>query len=68
MPDLHALVLACTLKPSPAPSSAVLLGEQVLAALDETPEKTDATTRTAAANAVHLARLLQGSAYPPPEA
>ena len=34
--------------------------------LDETPEKTDATTRTAAANAVHLARLLQGAPYPPP--
>ena len=27
---LRALVLACTLKPSPAPSSSVLIGEQVL--------------------------------------
>ena len=35
--------------------------------LDETPEKTDVTTRTAAANAVHLARLLRGSPYPPAE-
>ena len=32
--------------------------------LDETPEKTAATTRTLAANAVHLARLLQDSPYP----
>ena len=31
---LSALVLACTLKPSPAESSSVLLGQQVLAALD----------------------------------
>ena len=31
---------------------------------DETPEATAGTTRTAAANATHLARLLQGSAYP----
>jgi len=30
---LSAVVLACTLKPSPAPSSSVLLGEQVLDAL-----------------------------------
>ena len=33
MPDLNALVLACTLKPSPAPSSSVKLGEEFLAAL-----------------------------------
>ena len=33
--------------------------------LDTTPEVTAATTRTAAANAAHLARLLSGSAYPP---
>jgi multimeric flavodoxin WrbA len=32
--------------------------------LDETPEKTAATTRTAAANAVHLARMLRSSQYP----
>jgi multimeric flavodoxin WrbA len=33
--------------------------------LDTTPDVTAATTRTAAANAAHLARLLSGSAYPP---
>ncbi len=33
MTPLRALVLSCTLKPSPAPSSATLLGEQVLAEL-----------------------------------
>ena len=32
---LHALVLVCTLKPSPAPSSSELLGRQVLEALAE---------------------------------
>jgi multimeric flavodoxin WrbA len=32
---LRALVLVCTLKPSPAPSSSQLLGEQVLRALEE---------------------------------
>ncbi|MGO3146406.1 MAG: flavodoxin family protein [Leucobacter sp.] len=32
--------------------------------LTETPEKVAQSTRTAAANAVHLARLLRGSAYP----
>ncbi len=31
---------------------------------DETPEKTAATTKTAAANAAHLAKLLQGAGYP----
>jgi multimeric flavodoxin WrbA len=34
--------------------------------LEETPDKTDGTTRTAAANAVHLARFLQGAPYAPP--
>lgn len=34
--------------------------------LDETPEKTDLTTRTAALQAVHLATLLKGAQYPPP--
>ena len=34
--------------------------------LDDTPEKTDLTTRTATANAVHLARLLRESPYAPP--
>ena len=32
---LHALVLVCSLKPSPAPSSSELLGRQVLEALEE---------------------------------
>jgi multimeric flavodoxin WrbA len=32
--------------------------------LDETPEKTATATRTAAANAVHLARMLRSSRYP----
>jgi hypothetical protein len=32
--------------------------------LDETPEKTASTTKTAALNAAHLARLLKGSSYP----
>lgn len=33
--------------------------------LDQTPEKTAGTTATAAANTVHLARLLRGAPYPP---
>jgi multimeric flavodoxin WrbA len=33
--------------------------------LDETPEQTASTTKTLAANAAHLARLLRGAAYPP---
>ncbi|MCY1141599.1 NAD(P)H-dependent oxidoreductase [Actinoplanes sp. Pm04-4] len=33
MPTLRALVLCCSLKPSPAPSSSELLGRQVLTAL-----------------------------------
>ena len=33
--------------------------------LDETPEQTASTTKTLAANAAHLARLLKGAAYPP---
>ena len=32
--------------------------------LDETPDETDATTQTAARNAVHLARLLSTAPYP----
>ena len=35
--------------------------------LEKTPDETEATTRTAAANAVHLARLLEGAPYPPPQ-
>ncbi len=35
--------------------------------LDETPESTAATTKSAAANAVHVARLLRGDNYPPPQ-
>ena len=34
--------------------------------LDSTPEKTAQTTRTLAANAAHLARLLRGHNYPVP--
>lgn len=34
--------------------------------LEETPEKTAGTTRTLAANAAHLARLLKGASYPVP--
>jgi multimeric flavodoxin WrbA len=33
--------------------------------LDETPDQTASTTKTLAANAAHLARLLKGAAYPP---
>lgn len=33
--------------------------------LDETPEKTAGTTKTLAANAAHLARLLKAEGYPP---
>jgi hypothetical protein len=33
--------------------------------LDATPEKTASATRTAVANAVHLARLLKADGYPP---
>jgi multimeric flavodoxin WrbA len=33
--------------------------------LEETPEQTESTTRTMVAYAVHLARLLQSSSYPP---
>ncbi|MEU8842322.1 NAD(P)H-dependent oxidoreductase [Streptomyces roseus] len=33
--------------------------------LDKTPEKTDATTKTLAANTAHLARRLKAAAYPP---
>jgi multimeric flavodoxin WrbA len=34
--------------------------------LEKTPDKTDEATRTAAANAAHLARLLKSAAYAPP--
>jgi hypothetical protein len=34
--------------------------------LDPSPEETTSATRSAVANTVHLARLLQGSDYPPP--
>ena len=36
--------------------------------LDATPEVTATTTATLAANAVHLARLLKTSPYPPTDA
>jgi multimeric flavodoxin WrbA len=35
MPSISVLVLSCSLKPSPAPSSALLLGTQVLEALTD---------------------------------
>jgi len=50
---LRALVLVCTLKGSPAPSSCWQLGQEVLEQLG-----------SFAANAVHPARLLQSDGYP----
>jgi multimeric flavodoxin WrbA len=41
------------------------MGATDYADLDETPEKTASTTRTAALNAAHLARLLKQEPYPP---
>ena len=35
---------------------------------EKTPEKTASTTRTAAVNGAHLARLLKGTSYPPAQA
>jgi multimeric flavodoxin WrbA len=53
----------------PASASTYWVGEAMGAVdyrdLDETPEKTASTTKTAAANAAHLARLLKESQYPP---
>ena len=53
---------------APANAATYWVGEAMQAVdyadLDETPEKTASTTRTLAANAVHLARLLQDSPYP----
>jgi multimeric flavodoxin WrbA len=55
---------------APANASTYWVGEAMQGTdyndLDGTPEKTDVTTRAAAANAVHLARLLKHAAYPPP--
>lgn len=52
----------------PANASTYWVGEAMQSVdyndLDETPEKTAATTRTLAANAAHLARLLRESPYP----
>lgn len=52
----------------PAAGSTYWVGEAMqgvdYADLDDTPEKTATTTRTLAANATHLARLLQGDSYP----
>ena len=54
----------------PANASTYWVGEAMQGTdyhdLDETPEKTDLTTRTAALQAVHLARLLRAEQYPPP--
>lgn len=41
------------------------MGEVDYIDLDETPEKVAQTIRTVAANAAHLARLLDDSPYPP---
>jgi multimeric flavodoxin WrbA len=53
----------------PANASTYWVGEAMQGTdyndLDETPEATAATTQTLAAYAVHLARLLEDSAYPP---
>ncbi|GAA2556418.1 hypothetical protein GCM10010435_28860 [Winogradskya consettensis] len=51
MGTLRAIVLGCTLKKSPASSSAELLGRQVLADLADH-------------DMAHLARLLAGTPYP----
>jgi multimeric flavodoxin WrbA len=52
----------------PANAGTYWVGEAMQATdyqdLDETPEKTAATTTTAAANAAHLARLLKSQEYP----
>jgi multimeric flavodoxin WrbA len=52
----------------PAGAATYWVGEEmqsvVYADHDETPEKTAETTKTLAANAAHLARLLGGAAYP----
>jgi multimeric flavodoxin WrbA len=54
----------------PANASTYWVGEAMQGTdfndLEKTPDKTDGTTRTAAANAVHLARYLQGAPYAPP--
>jgi multimeric flavodoxin WrbA len=53
----------------PASASTYWVGEAMQATdyqdLDTTPEKTATTTKTAAANAAHLARLLKREEYPP---
>lgn len=53
---------------APANASTYWVGEAMQSTdyrdLDPSPEKTVQTTKTLAANAVHLARLLQSSAYP----
>ncbi|WP_134741939.1 NAD(P)H-dependent oxidoreductase [Nocardioides sp. 503] len=52
----------------PANAGTYWVGEAMQATdyqdLDETPEKTASTTKTAAANAAHLARLLKNEEYP----
>ena len=70
---VRALVLGCTLKTSPSPSSSWQLGQEVLEQLESfdahrvTAECLQALNDTGfsiAANAVHLARLLQSDGYP----
>lgn len=54
----------------PASASTYWVGEAMGSVdyqdLDKTPEKTAGTTKTLAANAAHLARLLKAANYPPP--
>jgi len=53
---------------APASGSTYWVGEAMQSTdyrdLDDTPDKTDETTKTAARNAVHLARLLKAQPYP----
>lgn len=53
---LTALLISCTLKPSPEPSSTEVLGGM--------PDAVRSAVRVAATNAVHVARLLKQSPYP----
>lgn len=77
---MKAFALNCTLKPGPDPSSTDLevtlaagamtywvgeaMGSVDYRDLDETPEKTAATTRSMVTNAVHLAEALAARPYP----
>ena len=54
MATLRAVVLCCSLKPSPAPYRDA----------GPKPDTTGRATKTLAANAAHLARLLADNPYP----